>query len=149
VRITDSEAAKVYCSDAEVEHLVAAFRNQSLPRPGWTHHAHLTVALWFLRRYSDEEALPLVREGIQSYNRAWGVPTTPTGGYHETLTRFYLWLVRRFLTETPESLPLYELTNRLMATYGDKALPLQYYSKERLMSPEARFGWLEPDLKPL
>lgn len=117
--------AKPFSTDEEVEHLVAAFRSHHLPRPHWTHHAHLTVGLWFLQNHTDTEALPLVRAGIRSYNEAVGVANTPTGGYHETLTRFYLWVVRQYLHETDAETPLFVLANGLIETYGDKQLPLQ------------------------
>jgi hypothetical protein len=32
---------------------------------------------------------------------------------------------------------------------ADKELPLQYYSRERLFSDEARAAWVEPDRQPL
>jgi hypothetical protein len=38
---------------------------------------------------------------------------------------------------------------RLLARYGERDLPLRHYTKERLMSAEARFGWVEPDLRPI
>jgi hypothetical protein len=39
--------------------------------------------------------------------------------------------------------------NRLLARYGARDLPLRHYSKELLTSAEARFGWVEPDLRPI
>lgn len=38
------------------------------------------------------------------------------------------------------------LAEELIATWGDKRLPLVYYSEERLMSGTARRRWVEPDL---
>ena len=38
---------------------------------------------------------------------------------------------------------------RLLSRDGDRELPLRHYTKDRLTSPEARFGWVEPDLLPL
>jgi hypothetical protein len=134
---------------AEVEALVRRFQDRTLPRPEWTHHAHLTVAFWYLSRTPEAEALGLIRDGIQAYNAAVGVPTTPTGGYHETITRFYVWLVHDYLERAGNAEAPLVLLNALLATRGDKSLPLRYYSRERLMSPEARYGWLEPDLEPL
>jgi len=37
----------------------------------------------------------------------------------------------------------------LVDRYGSKRLPFEYYSRERLMSWEARMDWVGPDLKPL
>jgi hypothetical protein len=42
-----------------------------------------------------------------------------------------------------------ERANSLIKAHGDKTLPLKYYSRERLMSWEARTRWVEPDLSPL
>jgi hypothetical protein len=56
---------------------------------------------------------------------------------------------RRHLRGAPLDGSLAELANSIIAALGDKALPLAYYSRERLMSWAARTGWLEPDLRPL
>ena len=37
----------------------------------------------------------------------------------------------------------------VLARYGARDLPLRHYTKDLLMSSEARFGWVEPDLRPL
>ena len=133
----------------EILALVRRFGDCTLPRAEWTHAAHLTVALWHLLQYDWPEAVRRVRRGIRRYNAAHGVESTPTGGYHETLTIFWLRRVRAFLeAERNEARALVHLANELAAT-ADKSLPLSYYTRERLFSPEARAGWVEPDLKPL
>jgi hypothetical protein len=129
--------------------LVRRFDDCTLPREGWTHAAHLTVALWHLLQYDWPEAVRRVRLRIQRYNAAHGIRTTPTGGYHETLTIFWLQYVRAFLEgERNEARALVSLANELAAT-ADKSLPLEHYTRELLFSPEARAGWVEPDLKPI
>ena len=133
----------------EILALVRRFEDCTLPREGWTHAAHLTVALWHLLQFDWPEASARVRAGIKRYNAAHGIRATPTGGYHETLTLFWLRAVRAFLeAERNEARALVHLANELAATY-DKSLPLSYYTRERLFSPEARARWVEPDLKPL
>ena len=74
----------------EVPRLVARFEDCTLPKEEWTHRAHLTVGLWYATRLPYEAALGAMRDGILRLNQAHGVPTTPTRGYHETITRFYL-----------------------------------------------------------
>ena len=129
--------------------LVRRFDDCTLPREEWTHAAHLTVALWHLLQFDWPEACARVRRGIKRYNAAHGIVETPTGGYHETLTLFWLRTVRAFLdTERNEARALIPLANELAATH-DKGLPLTYYPRARLFSPEARAGWVEPDLRPL
>ncbi|HYN85861.1 MAG TPA: hypothetical protein VER32_11455 [Pyrinomonadaceae bacterium] len=134
---------------SEVEALVRDFESCALGRELWTHAAHLKVALWYLLHHGWDEAVGLTRLGIKRYNAASGVADTPTGGYHETLTVFWLHTVRRFLeSRGDEAHAPDELARRLVAS-ADKNLPLEFYTRARLMSPEARAAWVAPDLKPL
>ncbi|HEX7312498.1 MAG TPA: hypothetical protein VF297_01015 [Pyrinomonadaceae bacterium] len=133
----------------EILSLVRRFEDCTLPREEWTHAAHLTVALWHLLQFDWPDAVARVRARIKHYNAAHGIPSTPTGGYHETLTLFWLRVVDTFLcAERNEARALVHLANELAATH-DKGLPLAHYTRELLFSPEARAHWVEPDLKPL
>ncbi len=146
---TKTARAKPYSLREEIEGLVREFESCTLPRERWTHHAHLTVALWYLKRRSRAEAVTLIRDGIQRYNKASGIITTKESGYHETITRFYIWAVGKYLSSA-EAGSIVELANGLIESrYADKSLPLEYYSRERLMSWRARLDWVEPDLKSL
>jgi hypothetical protein len=133
----------------EIFSLLRRFDDCTLPRAEWTHGAHLTVALWYLLEFDWPEATERVRRGIRRYNAAHGIPTTPTGGYHETLTLFWLRAVRSFLEDgRNEGRSLVSLANELVAT-ADGQLPLRHYTRARLFSAEARASWVEPDLKPV
>lgn len=135
---------------AEPPRLVARFADGTLPREQWTHQAHLTVALWYASRLPYEEALVAVRDGIRRLNTAHGVPATPTRGYHETITRFYMRVVAHYVVhEESPAADWDERVRTLLARYGDRELPLRHYSKDLLMSAEARFGWVGPDLRPV
>ncbi|MDT5272568.1 MAG: hypothetical protein QOH49_4754 [Acidobacteriota bacterium] len=141
--------ATTFRTTEEILALVRRFEDCTLPREEWTHAAHLTVALWHLLQFDWPEASARVRRGIKRYNAAHGIRTTPTGGYHETLTLFWLRTVRAFLeAERNEARALVRLANELI-TSADKSLPLAHYTRERLFSPEARANWVEPDLRPL
>jgi hypothetical protein len=134
---------------SQTDALARSFIDQTLPKPQWTHHAHLRVGLWHLLRMSRSAATDTLRERIRNYNEATGVTNSSTSGYHETITRFYIWRIARFLDEVDRSLSIDDLAEELIARYGEKSLPLRYYSQERLMSPEARRAWVDPDLAPL
>jgi hypothetical protein len=138
-----------YEAAAEVERVVAGFMDGTLPHAEWTHRAHLTVALWYASHHDAAEALDLVRTGILRLNAAHGVPNTPTRGYHETITRFYMRVVRHFAEQEESEGDWAERANRLLTRYGHRELPLRHYSEARLKSAEARAGWVEPDLRPL
>lgn len=134
---------------SQTDELAVAFCECTLPKAQWTHHAHLRVGLWHLLRLSPDEALDQLRDRIRRYNVSCGVANTESSGYHESITRFYVWVIGRFLASADRTRPTDELADELIRAYGDKELPLRYWSKARLQSPECRLGWLEPDLKPL
>lgn len=141
-----AEAAPLFESAAEVEGLVGDWESCALPWERWTHAAHLTVALWHLLHYEFEEALARVRTGIKRFNAAHGVGTTPTRGYHETLTVFWMRYVANFLSESyNEGRALASLANDL-AERAERAAPLRHYSRALLFSAEARATFVEPDL---
>ncbi len=129
--------------------LVDGFERCTLPKEAWTHRAHLEVALWYASRLPPARALEAMRAGIQRFNAAHGGVTTPTSGYHETITRAYMRLIQRFAREDRGDGGWTARVERLMERHGEKDHLLRYYSRDRLMSPEARFGWVEPDLLPL
>ncbi len=142
-------ADRPFTDEAEVLALVAAFEDCTLPKSRWTHRAHLAVGLHYRERMAAGPALELLRERIRRYNVASGGANTTTSGYHETITRFYVWVVGRFLGEDREGGDLAARANRLYLRYGSRDLPRRFYSEALLMSPEARAWWMEPDLRPL
>ena len=144
------EGSELYSTEEEIVRLVEAFEAFALPQKQWTHQAHLTVGLWYVFHYPLEEATRRIRLGIQRYNESCGVRMTRDGGYHETITLFYIWAISKYLKEAGRKRSLVRLRERLLeSSLGDRKFPLTYYSKERLMSWEARTRWIEPDLKPL
>ncbi len=145
----DACAAVLFHTVKEIKEFVAAFESCALPLEKWNHRGHLTVALWYLSRHDQATATNLIRQNILRYIAAHGVVTTKDSGYHETITLFFMRVLSKRFSEADAYDSIVMLTNKLVETYGNKNLPLEYYSKERLMSWEARTRWVEPDLKPL
>lgn len=141
------EKTLCFSSLDEITSLVQRFEDLTLTRPEWTHSAHLLIAFWYLTHHPGQEAARLIRARIKRLNAAHGVKTTRTRGYHETITLFWIWAVSKYLLLAGDGRPLVETANGLLEHYSDKRLPFAYYSAERLMSWEARTGWVEPDLK--
>ncbi len=136
-------------SERAVLDIVAGFRARSLPRPAWTHQAHLAVGLWHVLTFGEAAAKPLLREGIRRYNESVGTPNSDTRGYHETVTMFYVWAAARF-AELNGPGALLDLVNGFVASrLGAKETAFDHWSRERLLSVAARHGWVEPDLRPL
>jgi hypothetical protein len=131
-------------SEDELWELFAA---SSLPGPDWTHGAHLRIAWMHLQQYDLDASHILMRVGIIKLNRFHQLVETPVRGYHESITRGWLLLVRsasrRFPSERSDVFML-----AAGGELGTSAL-LGYYSKELLMSAAARARFIEPDLKQL
>ncbi|MBD1859091.1 MULTISPECIES: hypothetical protein [Leptolyngbya] len=136
----------MYTSEDEITELVRAFEDCRLAREHWTHTAHLTVALWYLIR-SPRTAVEKIRFGIQRYNHTHGIESTPTGGYHETITLFWIHLIQTDLNHVDIHDSLLNLANQLIHHYADPAVLFEYYSRDCLFSPLARSTWVEPNLK--
>jgi hypothetical protein len=138
-----------FSNDTEIARVGGKFLDRSLPKPEWTHAAHFAVTLWLMRHRPDLDLKTEMPGLIRGFNEATGTPNTDTGGYHETITLASLGAVRAMLAAAPAQ-PLHEILDRLLdSPLGDSKWLLEYWSRERLFSVEARRRWLAPDLKPL
>lgn len=126
------------------EAFARAFEDGAVTPAEFTHLAHVRVAWVYLREAdSPDEALERMRGAIRRFAAAAGASQK----YHETIT--VLWM--RLLEDVRIQGASGELEEVLL-TYpelANKDLPLQYYSRDRLFSDEARAAWLEPDRRPL
>ena len=137
-----------YGASDEIRALVLAFEDTSLPYRQWTHAAHLTVGLWYRLWYGPEEAMHRMRAGLRRYNAAHANEPMRVG-YHETITRFWLWVIDEYVRVTEMAGSIADFANGLIAARADRELPFRYYSREHLMSDAARAEWVEPDLRAL
>lgn len=129
-------------TDAGIERFVRSFEDCSFPRSAWTHERHLVMALWYLHKYPRDEATTRIREGIRRYNQSHGNLT----GYHETITLAWVVVIADFLLARGDgSLGVSTLARLLIESCAAKDYLLRFYSKDVLLSEEARRRWLPPD----
>jgi hypothetical protein len=140
------DRGRLFDDDEEVEELVNRFESCELVPTEFRHRQHLAVALFYLLRLSDADALERVRRGLFKLIQAHGIDPAL---YNETLTVFWLRRVRAFIGRGREGRRLAELADALAEECGDSRLVYQYFSKTLVDSAEAKKGWVEPDLKPL
>lgn len=134
---------------SELVRLVDRFESCNLPMEQWNHRAHLAVCAWYLIHFSESQATERMISGIRRYNRANRIRVTPTGGYHETMTLFWLAVVSAYMSRNKARRVLTRV-NGLVSEYGNRRrLHAEYYSERRLWSEQARNCWVAPDLKPL
>jgi hypothetical protein len=141
-------AKNYYRSEDEIEAVVKGFENCTLPDSEFKHAEHLTIALSYLQRsrLTVEEATTRMREALYRYLDHYAGDRQI---YNETITRFWIELVNSFLERTDTARPLVDICNELIESFGNSNLIYDYFSREHLLSKEARTAWVEPDLKPL
>lgn len=129
-----------------LEHFVEQFLSLRLPLPEWTHRAHLGVAAALVATRGREVALSVLRSAIPRYNEATGGANTDFGGYHETLTVFWVDRVADLLDRLPEEWGLLPRVRAVVEAYGSiRRLDRAYYRFDVVKSVEARRQWIPPD----
>jgi len=108
----------------------------------------LAVATCYLLSSSEEETLIRLRKRIRYINDCHGTVNSPDSGYHETLTRFWLLTLRRFLNEMPKPVKRSEAVEQAVAAFAkQKTLYTEYYTFDVVKNREARLSWIPPDKK--
>ena len=137
-------------SEAEIARIGESLLDRTLPQKQWTHAAHCIACLYLMLRRPDIDVAKSLPGIIWRYNEATGTPNNDQDGYHETITRFYIQAIAAYLARLPSGRPLAEIVAGFLASsFAARGFPLRYWSKDRLMSVEARLVWVEPDLRPL
>lgn len=140
----------IYAGEGEIIHIGEGLVACSLKKEEWTHAAHFAAALWLMRYRADLEPAAAMRGLIRAFNEAMGGVNSDMAGYHETITLASLRAARGVFDSFPADVPVYRIVNALMSTnFANPNWLLEYWTRDRLMSVEARRAWLEPDLKAL
>ena len=141
---------RLFESDAAVARVGEGLLARNLPRPEWTHEAHLAATTYLLLRHPEIDLDTELPGIIRSYNESVGGVNSDREGYHDTITRVFLHGIRLFLAEGRNGEPLHESVNELLLSpMGRRDWPLRFYSPERLFSVEARRHFVGPDIAAL
>ena len=140
------EAPAYLADDAALDAFIAAWRAGTLPKPAWTHAAHVAVCA-----YHAWAGVPLdtvfaaMKTGIIAYNEAVGTANTATSGYHETLTRFWAGVVVAHL-ETASAATRLDAVRSAVHAFGQaRDLHAMHYRFDVVRDPTARAIWIAPD----
>jgi len=133
-----------YKTVGEIAAVVSGFESCGTGKDDFKHREHLTVAVSYLSCSTQKQAADKMRIGLLRFLAHHGVGSEK---YNETLTMFWVAMVRRTLAEIGSDSPLVGKCNRVIEALGNPALAFDYYSKELLWSDEARKACVEPDLK--
>ncbi len=111
----------------------------------FTHRSHLRLAYAYLAEHEVDDALRLMRAAIVRFLAHNQIDASK---YHETLTRAWLMAVRHFMDRVGNTTRADDFLER-SAVLLDSSVMLTHYTKDVLFSPEARAGFVEPDLDPI
>jgi hypothetical protein len=141
---------RLFASDADVAHIGEGFLARTLPRSEWTHEAHLAATTYLLLRHPELDLDSELPGLIRRYNESVGGVNSDSEGYHDTITRMFLYGIRMFLSEANRSEPLHEMVNELLLSpMGRRDWPLRFYTPKRLFSVDARRSFVGPDIRAL
>ncbi len=130
------------------ERFLARFEACEIPLEEWNHRAHLRVAWTYLNRHGLEAGTDLMRAGIQRFNAAKRIEDGLDHGYHETLTMAWLRILDAMMrTHGPEADATAFLDKHTQLS--SKVLLRLYYTRDRILSWDAKRRFVEPDLAPL
>jgi hypothetical protein len=119
------------------------FQTGVLPFEQWTHAAHIRMAYLVCKSSETfQEALSKIRQGIQNFN---GLHASKLKiGFHETMTQLWATLVWNATQKSESDSNTFINQNPYLM---DSSLWKQYYSPGLMFSPEAKGGFIPPDLK--
>jgi hypothetical protein len=143
--VTDAFPIRLFADAAAVAHVGEGLLTRTLPRPEWTHEAHLAAIAWLIRARPDIDLDARIATIITGYNESVGGVNDDHHGYHDTITRCYLAGIRTFLAARAADEPIHRSVNAMLAApVGSRDWPLRFYSRKLLFSVEARRSWIAP-----
>lgn len=134
-----------YTSEAEVVALVNEFESCRTGKDAFKHQDHLTVAVCYLQELTISEATTKLRQNLLRFLDHHQVDRQK---YNQTITVFWLQMVANVLEELAQGATLVEKCNAVSESLNHSELVFKYYSREKLLSDEAREVFVGPDLHP-
>jgi hypothetical protein len=140
-------------TEPAIDLFIAAFEDGSLPKARWTHPAHLLTGACYVHALGEADAIVRMRARVSAYNFAVGGQNTPTSGYHETVTVFWIKLLALTLTHLralDPGLSRADFAHHAVTTLSPyRNLYAEFYDFDLLTSPEARRAWIPPNRRTL
>lgn len=158
--------------DMSPEEFIAKFDACDLP--SWDHYTHIRIAYLLLSAFGRKKGKDMIFEGLEKYIKT--NPHTRSRAFHLTMTYFWIQFVHfgmqtvatdqesesksaadRADSHKPNDTPAVQYPSEedffkflvVNPHLSDGSLWLDYYSKEVMMSAEAKAGMVFPDKKPL
>ena len=131
-------------TETEINFFISAFEACTLPNEHWTHAAHIYTAACYVHSFGEAYAIDRMRKCIQAYNLTVAGKNTPTSGYHETVTAFWIKLIDSALAMW-SPIGRADFATRAVTEFSPlRTVFANHYDFDILASPEARATWIEP-----
>jgi hypothetical protein len=135
-------------SEAALQSFVEVWKAGRLPKPAWTHAAHVAMAAYFAFDHAADATFAIMKTGILHHNSSVGTPNTEDNGYHETLTRFWASEIGEFVRSGRFKSRLEAVRAAVSAFGADRDRYRLFYSFDVVRHRRARREWVAPDRKP-
>jgi len=110
-----------YKNEQEIDDVVAGFEQCTTGKDEFTHLSHLTVAVYYLRNSTPDQAFQQMRSGLLRFLEHHGVGPTK---YKEQLTLSWVTLIQAVIEELDPDFSLVEVTNAVLARLGDSRMTI-------------------------
>lgn len=130
------------------DEFLRAFEACEVSHTAWTHRCHIRLARLMLQGRRFDEALNMTRSGIQKLNARHQTPEGLERGYHETVTHAWLKIVAATMKHHGHESDSRAFCDKHPQLMSSKLLRL-YYTRERIITLEAKREFVEPDIAPL
>lgn len=111
-----------YQTEREIEAVVAGFEQLTTRKDEFTHLSHLTVAVYYLRNSTPDQAFQKMRDGLFRFLDHHGVGR---GKYNEQLTRSWINLIQGLLEQMVPDVSLVETTNVMLDRLGESRIAIE------------------------
>jgi hypothetical protein len=108
-----------YRTEQEIDAVVAGFEHCTTGKAEFTHFSHLTVAVYYLRNSTPDQAFQKMSAGLFRFLDHHGVGRTK---YNEELTRSWIALIQSVIEQLDPKLSLVATTNIVLERLADSRI---------------------------
>lgn len=108
-----------YATEEQIEAIVSGFEQCTTNKDQFNHLSHLTVAVYYLRHSTPEEAVEKMRTGLFRFLDHHGIDRAK---YDEQVTRNWITLVQGVIQQMDSDTSLLAVTNAVLEQLGDSRM---------------------------
>lgn len=134
-------------TEPEIDLFIAAFEAGTLHKDRWTHAAHILAGACYVHTLGETAAIARMRVCVSAFNLAAGGKNTPTSGYHETITVFWIKLLAAH--HRPKETRAQFACRAVRDLAPCRNIYADFYTFDILASTHARRFWIAPNRRRL